>query len=132
MREEQLGVSGHANAVVTEAVEEDHGVTVAAMRMDRPSLESDDVWGCDGNIVEVGLQVTRNLAHGGFVSGGQRAPGGVQSAASYIYSRYQTACEVEGDEEQEATESFGGAHWLEGVYGETEAIVPRGARGLWV
>jgi len=49
--EEELCVSGHAEAVVAEAVEKDDGVAVAAMRMDRPGTEGDGVWGEDGNIL---------------------------------------------------------------------------------
>ena len=52
--EEELGVSGHADAVVAQAVEEDNGVAVAAMGMDCPGTERDGVWSGDGDVFQVG------------------------------------------------------------------------------
>jgi len=43
VRKQELGVSGHADAVVAESVEEDCCVAVAAVRADRPGTESDGV-----------------------------------------------------------------------------------------
>ena len=50
--EEEVRVSGHADAVVGEAVQKNDGVTVAApMGMNDPGAEGDGVWGGDGNVL---------------------------------------------------------------------------------
>jgi hypothetical protein len=64
--EEELRVSGHADAIVGEAVEEDYGVPVAAVRADFPGTEDDGVRGGDGNVFESGIEVVGDVAHGGF------------------------------------------------------------------
>jgi hypothetical protein len=66
MSEEEFCVSGHAEAIVAEAVKEDDGVAVAAMGMDRPGTEGDGVWGADGNIFQGGIELGGDLAHCGF------------------------------------------------------------------
>lgn len=63
--EKELSVSGHTHAIVAESVEENDSVTVAAVGVDGPSAECDDIWSGDGNIFEIGVEVMRNVAHGG-------------------------------------------------------------------
>jgi hypothetical protein len=75
--EEELRVSGHADAVVGYTVEEDHGVAVAVPRMDGPGTESDGVWRGDGNGFEVGIEMVGNLTRCGFFFWSQRAAGGM-------------------------------------------------------
>jgi hypothetical protein len=65
--EEQLGVSGHADAVVAQTVEKDYGVAIAVMGMDGPGAESDGVWRGDGNVIEVRIEMGCDLTHGGFL-----------------------------------------------------------------
>jgi hypothetical protein len=110
--EEELRVSGHANAVVGQAVEENCGVSVAAMGMDDPGAEEDGVWGCDGNVCEIGVQLVSDVTHGGFVFLRQRAAGGMQGAVGYEDSCYCGECQIEREEEQEAAGFSGSAHWF--------------------
>jgi hypothetical protein len=66
--EEELGVSGHADAVIGEAVEKKDSVVVAAAeRADEPGAESDRVRRGDPNIFEGGIELAGEVAHGGFV-----------------------------------------------------------------
>src|SRR5271169_2395584 len=66
LREEQLCVPGHADAVVAEAVEKDYCVAVAGLRTDGPGAEDDGVWRGDGNVCQIGVQLARDIPHGGF------------------------------------------------------------------
>lgn len=50
MNQEELRIPGHADTVVGEAVEENHGIAIAAVGMDDPGAKSDPVWGGDGNV----------------------------------------------------------------------------------
>jgi hypothetical protein len=65
--EEELGVSGHADTVIAEAVEKNNGVAVAVVRVDGPGAESDSVWRGDGDVFEVGVELVSEVAGGGFV-----------------------------------------------------------------
>lgn len=60
--EEELGISGHAEAVVAEAVEEKDGVSVGVVGMDGPGAEGDVVGRGDGGVGEVGLGRGRSRA----------------------------------------------------------------------
>lgn len=64
--EEQLCVSGHADAVVAQTVEKDYGVAIAVMGMDGPGTESDGVWRGDRNVIEVRIEMGCDLTRGGF------------------------------------------------------------------
>ena len=63
--EKELSVSGHTHAIVAESVEENDSVAVAAVGVDGPSAERDDIWSGDRNIFEIGIEVMRNVAHSG-------------------------------------------------------------------
>jgi len=63
--EKELSVSGHTHAIVAESVEENDSVAVAAVGVDGPSAECNDIWSGDGNIFEIGVEVMRNVAHSG-------------------------------------------------------------------
>ena len=80
VREEELGVSGHADAIVALAMEEHYGIAVAAVRMERPGTERDGVRSDDGNILEIRIEVVSDLAHCCFLVLSQRAADGMQSA----------------------------------------------------
>jgi hypothetical protein len=109
--EEELGVSGHADTIVAESVEQHHGIAVAAMRMNGPGTERSGVRSGDGNTFEVRLEVLSDLAHCGFVFLSQRAAGGMHSAVCDIDAGYRAERQVECEEEQEAARSSGEAHW---------------------
>jgi hypothetical protein len=64
--QEELRVSGHADTVVGQAVEENCCVAVGAVGMDDPSAEGDGVWRCDGDVRQVGVQLVSDVARGGF------------------------------------------------------------------
>lgn len=65
--EEELRVSGHADAIIGEAVEENDGVAVAGMGTDDPSAEGDGIGRGDGNICEIRIEFVSEVMHGGFV-----------------------------------------------------------------
>lgn len=65
--EEELCVSGHADAVVAETVEENDGIAVTVVGMDRPGAEGNGIGRGDGNVFEIGIELVSGLAHGGFV-----------------------------------------------------------------
>lgn len=52
---EELGISGHSDAVIAKAVEEDHSVAVALAGTNRPGTQGDGIRGGDGNIFQVGV-----------------------------------------------------------------------------
>jgi len=90
--EEEVRVSGHAEAIVGQAVEENYCVAVAADGMDDPSAKGDGVGRGDGNVCEIGVQLVRNLQHGGFVFLRQGAAGGMQGSVGYEDSCYDGEC----------------------------------------
>jgi len=65
--EKELRVSGHADAIIGEAVEENDGVVVAGMGTDDPSAEGDGIGRGDGNICEIRIELVSEVMHGGFV-----------------------------------------------------------------
>lgn len=65
--EEELSVSGCAEAIVGEAVQEDDGIAVGVVRSDCPGTERDGVWSGDGNVFQVGVEMESNVAHRGFI-----------------------------------------------------------------
>jgi hypothetical protein len=54
--EEELRVSGHADAVVAETVEEEDVVAVGVMGTNAPGAESDIVRRCDRGVGEIGVK----------------------------------------------------------------------------
>src|SRR5258706_10558449 len=82
--EQELRVSSHADAVITEAVEQEDGVAVGVMGMDHPGAQDDVVGGGDGGIGEFGVKGGGGLAHRiGFGFGG-RAAGGAERAVGEV------------------------------------------------
>jgi len=82
--EEELGVSGHSEAVVAEAVEEKDGVSVGMVGMDRPGAKGDVVGSGDGGVGEVGVESVGGIAHGGGVIFGEQAAAGVERAVGEV------------------------------------------------
>ncbi len=90
--EEELGVSGHAGAVIAETVEKDDGIAVAVVGMDGPGTEDDRIGSGDGNVCEIGVQFASDFTHGGFVCLRQRTAGGMQRAVGYEDSCHGGEC----------------------------------------
>ena len=86
--EEELSVSGHADAVVAEAVEENYGVSVFVMRIHFPGAESCAVGSCDGDVVEICFGRLSGLAKFGGVTFGEWASGWVESGVGQVDSAY--------------------------------------------
>ena len=82
--QEELGVSGHADAVVAEAVEEEDGISAGVVRVDGPGAEDDVVWGRDGVVAEIGVEGLRRLADCGDFIFGERAAGGMEGAVGQV------------------------------------------------
>ncbi|SRR5579864_5540419 len=76
--EEELCVSGHADAIVAEAVEENYGVSVIVMRIHFPCAQSCAVGSCDGDVVEISFGRLSRLAKFGGFSFGEWASGWVE------------------------------------------------------
>jgi hypothetical protein len=58
-----LGISGHADAVIAEAVEEQNGVLVRMVRIYGPGAEGDVVRCGDGRIGQFGVEGVGRLAN---------------------------------------------------------------------
>lgn len=82
--EEELGVAGHADAVVAETVEKKDGVAVLCARADEPGAECLAVRGGEGGVGEGGVDLL------GLVAGicdfvlSERTAGGVEGAVSQV------------------------------------------------
>ena len=94
--EEELSVSGHAEAVVAEAVEQEDGVSVGLVRMDDPGAEDDVAGRGDGDVDEIGVEGVDGLANSGGFIFGEFAAGRVERAVGQIDS----ADDAEGDVQQ--------------------------------
>src|ERR1700686_2670622 len=80
--EKELRVSGHADAVVAEAVEKEDCASVSLAGTNFPSAKDDLIWRSDGNVVEFGVQSAGGLPCLGRFIFCQRAAGGVECAVS--------------------------------------------------
>ena len=78
--EEELGVSGHADAVVAKAVEENNGVSVWVMGAEGPGAKRDGVGRCDGDVGGIGVESLSGLADRGGFFVGEWAASRVESA----------------------------------------------------
>ncbi|SPE28483.1 hypothetical protein SBA2_40046 [Acidobacteriia bacterium SbA2] len=118
--EEELSVSGHADAVVAEAVEEEDGVPVGVVGMDGPGAEG-DVVGCrDGCVGEVGVEGVGGVAHGRGVVFGEWASRGVERAVGEVDAADGAEGEVEEDGEESVTSATGQGHGLRDCTGMEE------------
>ena len=82
--EDELRVSGHAEAVVTEAVEEEDGVAVGLVRVNHPRAER-DVVGCgDGGVGQIGVEGVGSVADRCDFFFRERAAGGVERAVGEV------------------------------------------------
>lgn len=88
VREEELGVAGHAGAVIAKTVEEDDSVAIAVEGMDGPGAEGDGVWRGDGNIVEGRIEVLGQVLHRNFFFLREGAAGGMEGTVGYEDAGY--------------------------------------------
>ena len=109
-REQELSVAGHADAVVAEAVEQDHSVSVGVARMDGPGMQGDGVGCGDGDVFKIGDERAGGFDHGGFFILGERTARGVESTVGDPDSCHGAEGEIEKDRESEAAGSAGKAH----------------------
>ncbi len=69
VRQEKLRRARHAEAIIAEAMKENDGVGIIAMRANLPSAEDGCVGGGDGNVAEVGIKIVGDLTHRGLSTG---------------------------------------------------------------
>jgi hypothetical protein len=81
--EEELRVSGRADAVVGNAVKEKHCACVGMVRLDEPGTQDYLVWSRDGDVGEVGIEGSDGIAHGCDFFLGEWATGGVKGSVGY-------------------------------------------------
>lgn len=101
--EQQVRVSGHADAVVAEAVKEDDGISVGVPRMDGPGTEHDRVGRGDGNVLQIGVEGVGGVDHGGFIFWRKRTTRRVQCAVGDPDSSDGAEGEIENDGENQAS-----------------------------
>ena len=80
VREEELGVSDHAEAIVGEAVENKDGIAVRVARTDEPGLQRCSVWRRDGRVFEFCVESVGGLAGVGDLSVSERTTRRVKCA----------------------------------------------------
>lgn len=78
--EQELGIAGHADAVVAETVEEDDGISIGLARMDEPGAEGDGVGSGDGYGGEIGVEGVGGIGHRRFFFLCERSASGVQNS----------------------------------------------------
>ncbi len=82
--EQESSVAGHANAVVGEAMEEEHGVAIALAGLDDPGAEDNAILRCDGNVFHLGANRVGDLAHCGFFFLSQGTACGVKGSVGHV------------------------------------------------
>jgi len=109
--EQESCIAGHANAVVAEAVEEEHGVAIALAGPDDPGAEDNVILRCNGDVFDLGVE---GLAHCGFFFLGQGTARGVQGSVGYEDAADATEHEVQDKEQNrdqgQAAGSSGDGH----------------------
>ena len=110
--QEELSVSGHADAVVAEAVEEEDGISAGVVWVDGPGAEDDVVWGRDGVVGEIGVEGLRRLADCGDFIFGERAAGGMEGAVGQVDAAEGAESQVEEESEDSVTDEARSGHGL--------------------
>ena len=67
MSKQKSCVASHTNAVVCEAVEEEHGLAITLAGLNDPGAEQNVIWRCYGNVLDLGADRVEGLAHCGFL-----------------------------------------------------------------
>jgi len=97
--EQESSVAGHANAVVGEAMEEEHGVAIALAGLDDPGTQDNAILRCDGNVFDLPTKRVDGLTHCGLFFLRQGTARGVQGSVGYEDASNDAEPEVQ-DEEQ--------------------------------
>ena len=96
-----MRVPGHANAIVTEAVEKEDCISVSLAGMNFPSAKDDLIWRSDGNVVEFGVQSAGGLPCLGRFIFCQRAAGRVEGAVGEIDASDDAKSNVQDESEED-------------------------------
>src|ERR1700758_1201309 len=101
VRNEELGVTGHADAVIALAMEEYYGITVFVTRTNFPSAKSCAVGGGEGNVGKFGFERSSGLAKFGNLIFDERASGRMKRAVSEVDAADCAENQVKDDSEEE-------------------------------
>jgi len=112
MSDEELGVSGHAEAVIAESVEKEDGVAVGMMGVDQPGAEGCVVGRGDGDFGEVGVEGPGGVAHCGDFVFGERTADGVQCGVGEGDAADGAESQIEDEGEDAASGAAGQGHGL--------------------
>jgi len=107
MGEKELCVSGHADAVVGEAVKEEDGVSVGVIGSNEPGAECRLICCRDGDIGEVGVESDGGTAHRCDFFVAEWASCGVEGSVGYEDAHDCAEGTVEDQGEDEAADSAG-------------------------
>jgi hypothetical protein len=107
---QQPRVSGHADAVIAEAVKQDNGISVSVPRTDGPGAECDRIGRGDGNILQIGVDCVGGFDHGCFIFRRKRTARRVQCAVGDPDSGDGAEREVERYGKNQASGSAGERH----------------------
>jgi hypothetical protein len=108
--EKELCVSGHSDAVVSEAVKEDNGVSIGAGGADRPGAQYRPVGRGDGRVVQVGVECVSGFADGGDFFFGEWTAGGTEDSVGEIDAADDAESEIQEQREEKVATSTRGAH----------------------
>ena len=84
VRDQQLRISGHADAVVSQPVKQNDGISVAVQRTKSPRAKPDTIGRGRRYLLQIGIQCARVMAHGGRFLFGQWPPSRMQRAVGNI------------------------------------------------
>lgn len=128
MSEEKLCVSGHPDAVVGQAMEEENVVAVRGVWMDHPRAEGDVVGSGDGGVGEFGVEGVGGIADCGDFLFGERAADGMECGVSQIDASDDRESQVEDKNYESGTGAAGVGHVSEELYARRREIVPGNRR----
>ncbi len=84
VRNQQLRISSHADAVVAKPVKQNDGISVAVQWTNSPRAKYDTVRRCGGHLLKIGVQCASVMSHGGKFVFGQWPPRGMQRPVGEI------------------------------------------------
>jgi hypothetical protein len=122
--EEELSISGHADAVIAHTVQEDHIVSDGLMGMDDPGAENGAVGSGDRCVAEFGVEGTSGLASAGNLVVGERAARGMECSVGYEDACDRADGQVQEGNDGEPANAAVGAHGLVDWYGGSAGTVP--------
>src|ERR1700733_7758938 len=108
----ELRVSGHADSVVAETVEEENGVAVRVVGTDDPCKQDGAVGRCDRGVGRFGIEGVGRLTKFGSFGFGERTARRVKSAVGQVDAADGAESHVQDESEQDSTASRGKWHGL--------------------